>query len=107
MYRVEYWRGHPCQDEDADCWGSDSFYEMAEAYSTYLAKVRPYYAADSDYVAMSSVEEDGEILIFFVRKNPDYNPKASDEADENWRREIAMEAGMGLGCDAYNNAMGY
>ena len=28
-----------------------------------------------------------------------------DAEDEDWRREIAMEAGMGLGVDAYNDAM--
>lgn len=29
-----------------------------------------------------------------------------DEDDRAWKREIAMEAGMGLGIDAYNDAMG-
>ena len=27
--------------------------------------------------------------------------------DEEWRREIAMEAGMLGGCEAYNEVMGY
>ena len=30
-----------------------------------------------------------------------------DAEDGDWRREIAMEAGMGLGVDAYNDVMGY
>ena len=30
-----------------------------------------------------------------------------DEDDDGWRREMAMEAGMGLGIDAYNDAMGW
>ena len=30
-----------------------------------------------------------------------------DEWMEEWRREIAMEAGMMGGCDAYNETMGY
>lgn len=33
--------------------------------------------------------------------------KALTASDEEWRREIAMEAGMGLGCDAYNEVMGW
>jgi len=38
--------------------------------------------------------------------------EADDSADdddwmEDWRREIAMEAGMMGGCDAYNETMGY
>lgn len=27
--------------------------------------------------------------------------------DDSWRREIAMEAGMGIGIDAYNEVMGW
>ena len=30
-----------------------------------------------------------------------------DDWMEDWRREIAMEAGMMGGCDAYNEVMGY
>ena len=30
-----------------------------------------------------------------------------DDWMEDWRREIAMEAGMMGGCEAYNEAMGY
>lgn len=30
-----------------------------------------------------------------------------DTFDDDWRREMAMEAGMGLGIDAYNDMMGY
>ncbi len=30
-----------------------------------------------------------------------------DTFDDDWRREIATQAGMGLGVEAYNDAMGY
>ena len=30
-----------------------------------------------------------------------------DTFEDDWRREIAMEAGMAFGCDAYNDIMGY
>lgn len=29
------------------------------------------------------------------------------EEDDEWKREIAQQAGMGLGVEAYNDAMGY
>ena len=33
--------------------------------------------------------------------------KAKKKDDADWRREMAMEAGMGLGLEAYNDAMGW
>ena len=32
---------------------------------------------------------------------------ANRRSNDEWRREIAMQAGMAGGCDAYNDAMGY
>lgn len=44
-------------------------------------------------------------------KNCPEIPEMEDDDDfefeENWRREIAMEAGMLYGADAFNEAMGY
>lgn len=37
----------------------------------------------------------------------DEEDEAGSELDREWRREIAMEAGMLHGVDAYNDAMGY
>lgn len=36
-----------------------------------------------------------------------HNPDHDCGFDEEWRRERAMQAGMGLGVDAYNDEMGY
>lgn len=33
--------------------------------------------------------------------------KTSQAADAEWQREIATQAGMGLGVDAYNDEMGW
>ena len=33
--------------------------------------------------------------------------KDLEASDAEWRKEIAMEAGMGMGCDAYNEVMGW
>jgi hypothetical protein len=46
-----------------------------------------------------------DLSVYKVRKNPDYRP--STDNDDDWRREIAMQAGMGGGCAAYNEVMGY
>ena len=34
-------------------------------------------------------------------------PVIEEDINETWRREIAMEAGMLHGCNAYNDAMNY
>jgi hypothetical protein len=41
-----------------------------------------------------------------LRKNPNYI-SAPTSSDDDWRREIANEAGMLHGADAYNESMGY
>ena len=51
------------------------------------------------------LEVDGPDL-HATRKNPAYRP-SRDEDDGEWRRERAMQAGMGLGVQAYNDEMGY
>tara|TARA_B100001057_G_C22644927_1_gene869703 strand:- start:522 stop:923 length:402 start_codon:yes stop_codon:yes gene_type:complete len=63
-----------------------------------------------------------ELLNGGVRYGQKFNPwdtdniklvrKATEDGDdddwmEDWRREIAMEAGMMGGCEAYNEVMGY
>lgn len=56
----------------------------------------------SDYRVVEFIE---------TRPNPDYDERGRrirDRVDaESWRREYAMEAGMCLGVDAYNDAMGW
>ncbi len=42
-----------------------------------------------------------------ARQLQDAVEEDDDDWMEEWRREIAMEAGMMGGCDAYNDAMGY
>lgn len=37
----------------------------------------------------------------------DFDDQGPAEDDEDWRREVAMEAGMLHGTDGYNEAMGY
>ena len=45
--------------------------------------------------------------VELVREASDIDDEDGDGWMEEWHREIAMEAGMMGGCDAYNDAMGY
>ena len=63
--------------------------QFANGGVRYVQKFHPW---DTDNVTLIRVASD-------VDDNDDWM--------EEWRREIAMEAGMMGGCDAYNDVMGY
>lgn len=42
-----------------------------------------------------------------IRKNPHYRARSRAQDDAEWRQERAMQAGMGLGIEAYNDELGY
>lgn len=50
--------------------------------------------------------EGEESTLLAERQNPAFKPE-TDDFDREWQREIAMQAGMGLGVEAYNDAMGW
>lgn len=91
MYSVNFWGSKPGDNDD--CFTGFDF-EEKEAALKFYAGVHPIHYA--------WIELDGPD-IHEERKNPHY--KRRD--DREWQREIAMEAGMLHGCDAYNDAMGY
>ena len=64
--------------------------------------VRPATQEETD---ASSAVPGGIIAIDGVRYYVDH--EYEDEDDDDWRREMAMEAGMLHGIDAYNEAMGW
>lgn len=96
-YSVYVWGSHPDEDND-DCWTGKSFASEAEA-RTVFEDSHKNFKVDHAYV-----EIDGP-GVYEVKKNPHYVPKANGMDD--WRHEIAMQAGMLGGCDAYNEVMGY
>lgn len=49
---------------------------------------------------------DGQALLGYARKMLT-DPEADPAADDEWRREMAMEAGHLHGVEAWNDAMGY
>lgn len=98
---------HPDEDRD-DCWTSQHFATLDEAQRALQdpwSHFNPaYFRTGTAYVVL-----DSEALPDLVcRRNPDFRPgEDGDEDDLAWRREIAMEAGMLGGCDAYNEVMGW
>jgi hypothetical protein len=65
--------------------------------------VRPASQEETD---ASYAAGDGIITINGTQYYVDEHDEDDSWQDE-WRREIAMEAGMLGGCDAYNEVMGY
>lgn len=111
QYSVNYWGSHPDADND-DCHTGEDFATLAEAEAAFAAEVPTahYLRVDTAYVELTvytgrTIDGAREIDTVKVRQNPDYRPRC--DSDDDWRREIAMEAGMLHGVDGYNEVMGW
>ena len=71
-------------------------------YNLYDQPVRP---ATDEEIEASSRRPSGVIIVGGVEYYVDH--EYEDEDDDDWRHEMAMEAGMLHGIDAYNEAMGW
>lgn len=96
MYEVSFWKGDNClYDKD--------FNTKTEAWAEYKATCSD---SNIEYVEIAEVlsEQGGNKKLREIEKrfNPTYKPESYD-----WKREIAMEAGMLHGVDAYNEVMGW
>ena len=87
---------HPDDGNDDCAYGLD-FKTLDEARKAFLAN-------HERSVAYVALEGPG---VSELRKNPAFAPPRTRRTDDDWRREIAMQAGMDLGVEAYNDAMGY
>jgi hypothetical protein len=101
-FEVKLWCSHPDEQND-DCQSGAEFDTLEEAEKAYAAPVTDRYAAFVELTGPDSYRR--------VRRNPAYDAKAvarkRAQDDAEWRREQAMQAGMGLGVQAYNEEMGY
>ena len=97
QYSVNIWGSHP-DDNNDDCWEGGDYSTREEALEVFNNPKGHFVSA------FAYIEIDGPDL-YKVRKNPDYVPEPDD--DDDWRREMAMEAGMLHGIDAYNEMMGW
>jgi len=100
MFSVNYWDTHPDLGEDTHCTGED-FPTLEEARAAF---------DNPNWKHGHYVELTGE-GIYEVKMRPGHDPKraAREAAAEDlvWRREMAMEAGMTFGVEAYNEYMGW
>lgn len=128
LYCIYLWGSHPDDDGD-DCYtgvefntreeaekvfrSTDPFEELSETHhrnhpdgigsaqraSQSFGRDFAAYYRDTPFLELDGPD------IYEVRKLRE--PKKIPFDDHVWRREQAMQAGMGLGVDAYNDAMGY
>ena len=98
-YSVNYWGSHPDEDND-DCLSGDEYGTLAEAEAAYLAEPFTGCRRDTAWIVLDGPDVSRE------RRNPAYRP-SRDDGDADWQREIANEAGMLHGAEAYNDEMGW
>lgn len=100
-FQVLQWCSHPDEDND-DCSTGSDHETLAEAEAAFAKPARDY--------TIAWIELTGPGVVR-LRRNPSHDAKRcareSAAADREWQRERAMQAGMGLGVDAYNDEMGW
>lgn len=116
-YSVEYWGSHPDSDND-DCWQGWDFPTFAEAKKRFDDPAGSSYCDDYTIAFVVLSADTGETRDFSrvfeiieIRENPSFDPARVERErrrdNERWQHEIAMEAGMLHGIDAFNAEMGY
>lgn len=97
-YYVNYWGSYPGENDDLNQ-GFD-FTSSAPARELFDSEITsPSMRACTAYIELTGPG------VYELRKNPHFRPSKDDYSD--LRREQAMQAGMGMGIDAYNDYMGY
>ncbi len=94
-YAVNYWGSKPGTNDD--CWCGHDYESREEAEAAFEAPVLKNFNSCTAWVELDGPDVHKE------RENPDFRPVRED--DDDWRQEIAMQAGMGLGIQAYNDHM--
>ena len=103
-YSVNLWGSDPQEGND-DCHTGDDFATREEAMAAFL---NPWSVFNRTYYeACTAVFEIDGPDVYETRDNPEHTPSNDDGFDDDWRREIAHQAGMGLGIQAYNDEMGW
>lgn len=110
---VELWGSDPEEMND-DCWtviGFDSREAAEIFYKNPTADKFPSYspAHSTAWIALAFSNQDHSIHdLIGAKENPFYDAKRAERErerdDDEWRSERRMQAGMGGGCDWYNDA---
>jgi hypothetical protein len=115
-YSVTLWGSNPDVTDNDDCWTGDDFATREEAVAAYREVVM--FPDHSELAGACGPRGSWEFVMVDgpdaheVTQNPDRPSCARRRRelardDRDWQREIAMEAGMLHGVDAYNDEMGY
>jgi hypothetical protein len=103
MFSVNIWGSKPGTNDD--CWTGRDFADGAAAFAAYNNP-----ATISAYVKRLTENSAAELWIEIVGPGVEAERQLhagrKAHADISWRREIATEAGMAHGLDAYNDMMG-
>ena len=104
-YTVNLWGSHPEAGND-DCWTGADFDTREEAEAVFADPLPEFSRVYRDSEAFSAdvayVQIDGPD-VHRERKNHAHRPQVLAGSDSEWREEIAREAGMLHGLDAYND----
>ena len=98
-YSVNYWGSKPGTNDD--CWTGFDFDTLAEAEAKYAAVPSYENNPSMSCADVAFIELESSNGMSKERVNPDYVP--TTVSDDDWAREIQMQAGMGLGIQAFND----
>ena len=93
-YEVNEWGSHPNEGND-DCWNGNDFESLELARAAFKKKC--------EEVGDGCVELKGPD----VHEVHDTGKRHTPEDSGSWQREMAMEAGMLHGVEAFNEVMGW
>lgn len=99
-YSVTLWGSHPDNNND-DCYTGADFATLSEAracMSNLSAHFNMTYHRDAPFIELDGPD------VHEIVKRPGVRIQRTSN-DNEWKREIATQAGMMGGCDAYNDAM--
>lgn len=109
MFSVLHWGSHPDLNND-DCFTGEDFDSLDKAIAAFKIDAKDY---SVEYIEIDGVQDSelAKLGLSRIRKNGNFNSRQvkADLArdDREWKREIANEAGMLHGVEAYNEVMGY
>ena len=111
-FAVNIWNTNPQAGND-DCLTGDNFVTREEAeaaFNTALLGTKGALGSHGYCTNWEFAELDGPD-VYLIATNPRFSAalaaRTRREEDSEWRREVATQAGMAGGCEAYNEAMGW
>lgn len=103
LYSVCLWGSNPDLEDNDDCYTGADFATLEQARSC-IADLSLHFNMVY-YSDVPFIELDGPDVHEVIQR-PGVRVKRTSD-DNEWQREIANEAGMLGGCEAYNEAMGW